>query len=140
LLREIFFPTGALRLNEKNLAFVRKKMSTLPGESSRPIYDPIEFPTAYVKYLMVGRIGQLPPGITIYNKVGRAYGFVSDNAYIVDSANNIEFLLSAAIYVNRNQRFNDNEYEYEEIAFPFMRNLGQLIYDYEVDQKSARGN
>jgi len=43
-----------------------------------------------------------------------------------------EFLLTAVIQVNENQIYNDDKYEYDEIAFPFLANLGRVIYDYEV--------
>ena len=46
--------------------------------------------------------------------------------------NKIEFLLAATIYTNENQIFNDNNYEYGEIGLPFLRNLGQSIYELEL--------
>lgn len=70
--------------------------------------------------------------IRIFNKVGQAYGYLTDNAYIVDFKNGVEFLLSAVIYVNDNQIFNDDKYEYDEIGFPFLANLGKVIYEYEL--------
>jgi len=41
-------------------------------------------------------------------------------------------VLGAVIYVNENEILNDGVYEYEKIGYPFMRELGQLFYDYEV--------
>ena len=46
--------------------------------------------------------------------------------------NNIEFILSATIYANDNQTFNDDQYEYAEIGLPFLRDLGQAIYAVEL--------
>jgi hypothetical protein len=31
--------------------------------------------------------------------------------------------------------YNDDRYEYKEVCYPFMKNLGQLIYDYELGRK-----
>lgn len=62
----------------------------------------------------------------------QAYGYLIDNAYIADFKNGVEFLLSAVIYVNNNQIFNDDKYEYDEIGFPFLANLGKVIYEYEL--------
>ncbi|MES2795626.1 MAG: hypothetical protein V4683_06665, partial [Bacteroidota bacterium] len=42
-----------------------------------------------------------------------------------------EFFVSAVIYCNEDQIFNDDKYDYDQIGFPFMKNLGQLLYDYE---------
>ena len=41
-------------------------------------------------------------------------------------------MLSAVIHTNENQNYNDGEYEYEEVAFPFMKHLGELMYEFEL--------
>ncbi len=61
-----------------------------------------------------------------------AYGYLIDNAYLVDFDNNVEFLLSAVILANENQIFNDDQYEYTTVGLPFMQRLGQLIYQHEL--------
>ena len=66
----------------------------------------------------------MPDNIRIFNKIGDAYGFMIDNAYVVDFENNVEFLLAAVLLVNENEMFNDDKYEYEEVGFPFMKRLG----------------
>ena len=66
---------------------------------------------------------------------GDAYGFLTDSAYIVDFDNGVEFLLSASIYTNANETFNDDNYEYDEIALPFLRDLGTAIYEVELARK-----
>jgi hypothetical protein len=75
------------------------------------------------------------PSIRIFNKVGDAYGFLTDAAYIVDFKNNIEFMLSANIYCNTDEIFNDDNYDYDTIGFPFMKNLGKVIYNYELKRQ-----
>ncbi|MEL6562013.1 MAG: hypothetical protein AAFQ94_27750, partial [Bacteroidota bacterium] len=62
----------------------------------------------------------------------QAYGYLIDNAYIVDFDNGVEFMLSAVIHVNENRIFNDGVYEYDSIGFPFMAQLGQQIYQLEL--------
>ena len=71
----------------------------------------------------------------IFNKEGDAYGFLTDIAYIVDFKNNVEFMLSATIYCNQDGILNDDKYDYETIGLPFMKNLGRLIYDYELKRE-----
>ncbi|MFC1777955.1 hypothetical protein ACFL3I_11555 [Pseudomonadota bacterium] len=44
-------------------------------------------------------------------------------------------MLCATIYANENQTFNDNEYEYDEIALPFLKNPGLAIYGVELERK-----
>ena len=43
------------------------------------------------------------------------------------------FFLSATIYVNDNNVINDNIYEYDEIAIPFLAKLSQSIYNRFLD-------
>ncbi|MFB0907711.1 MAG: hypothetical protein QMB03_05420 [Spirosomataceae bacterium] len=77
----------------------------------------------------------MPENIRIFNKVGDAYGYLIDNAYIVDFENKVEFILSAVIHVNNNQIYNDSVYEYDKTGFPFMAELGKTIYAYELSRK-----
>lgn len=116
----------------RNYEFLHKYMSMLPRESDYPKYDTTEYYDSHAKFFMFGDSKQrLPSHIRIFNKVGQAYGYLTDNAYIVDFENKIEFLLSAAIYVNDDQIFNDDKYEYDTIGKPFLANLGRVIYEYE---------
>ena len=110
-------------------------MAMFPRESKFPKYD-TTYHDGYVKFFMFGSSADtIPRTIRIFNKVGDAYGYLIDNAYIVDFEKNIEFFVSAVIYVNADEIFNDNKYEYDQIGFPFMTNLGKLLYDYELTRK-----
>ncbi len=90
-------------------------------------------PANYVKFFMYGdqENGDYPEHIDIRNKVGWAYGYLTDVAYIKDREKNVEFFLAATIHVNENETYNDGNYEYEEKGLPFLAELGRLIYDYE---------
>ena len=130
-------PRSRLHLGEDDYRFLYRYMSMYPGESGIDAYsDAGEYPQGYAKFLMYGgNANEIPPNIRIFNKVGDAYGFLTDAAYIVDFKNNIEFILSATIYTNENQTFNDDNYEYAEIGLPFLENLGQAIYEVELERK-----
>lgn len=112
-------------------------MSMFPKESICPAYDTARFEDSHKKYFLLGDIHGITQNdsIRIFNVVGMSYGFLSDCAYIVDLKNNVEFFLSAAIYVNKNQVMNDGNYEYKSNGFPFFGNFGKLIYDYERSRK-----
>jgi hypothetical protein len=79
--------------------------------------------------------GSISSNIKIFNKVGDAYGFLLDVSYIVDTVNKVEFMLSGVIYCNKDGILNDSQYDYESVGFPFFKNMGQLIYDYELNRK-----
>ena len=108
-----------------------------PKESDYPAYnDTSEYYDSYVKFFMFGNTREnIPDGIRIFSKSGEAYGYLIDNAYIVDFNKKIEFLLTAVIQVNENQIYNDDNYEYEEIGIPFLANLGKVIYRFEINRK-----
>ena len=69
------------------------------------------------------------PEIRIYNKVGDAYGTITDVAYIKDKKNEIEFFLTATILVNENKIFNDDIYESDQIGIPFLAALGRAVLE-----------
>jgi hypothetical protein len=138
MVRSILFPESLpaqqrFRLTPDDLAFLRKYMSMLPGESDDPQYDEKEFWDTYVKFLYFGsERGSNDPTIRVYNKVGDAYGFLIDGAYFHDTKNNIEFLLSAIIYCNSDGIFNDDKYDYDSVGFPFMKELGRAIHAHQL--------
>lgn len=142
LLKRIFFPeqfekSKRFNLTDEDYSFLKKYMCMLPRESECPKYDSTEYYDGYVKFLMFGDTKeQIPGNIKIYSKSGLAYGYLTDNAYIVDTENNIEFFLSATIHVNENQIFNDDNYEYDEIGLPFLANLGKAVYKYEKERNN----
>lgn len=141
ILKSVLFPEAASELERFNLTdddykFLYKCMSMLPLESQQPTYDSLEYYDSYGKYFLFGDSKRhIPPDIRVFNKVGQAYGFLIDNAYVVDFARGVEFLLTAVIYVNENQIFNDDKYEYDEVGMPFLANLGRVVYEYESQRK-----
>lgn len=140
VLQSIVFPATVdekqrFAISEADRLFLLKYMSQLPGESIYPYYTD-EYYDAYCKFLLYGsEEGALPKNIRIFNKIGDAYGHLIDAAYIVDFDKNIEFMLSAVIYCNSDGVLNDDKYDYDTVGFPFMKNLGKALYDYEVKRK-----
>jgi hypothetical protein len=140
ILKTILFPEARpakLRFNLKkdDYSFLYKYMSMLPRESRFPNYDSTEYYDSYVKYFMFGDNKKRMKGdIRIFNKVGLAYGYLTDIAYIVDFKNKVEFMLSATIHMNKDGIYNDGIYEYDTIGFPFFGNLGRVIYNYELNR------
>lgn len=142
VIKALMFPESVeqasrFELTPEDYRFVLENMSAYPGESGIPAYsDPDRYPPGYVKFLMYGGdASNIPENIRIFNKVGDAYGFLTDAAYIVDFDHGVEFLLAATVYVNANETFNDNEYEYDEIGMPFLRELGMAIYEMELERE-----
>ena len=84
---------------------------------------------SYVKFFLFGDSkNKIPENFKIYNKVGLAYGHLTESAYIVDLENNIEFILTCTLRVNENKIYNDGIYEYDSVGIPFLSSLGKSIY------------
>ena len=121
---------NAFDFSSSTNAFIKEAMGMLPKDLPHP-YDTLK--DNYVKFLQFGNeeSGTVPPNIRMFNKVGWAYGYLLDVAYVQDLENEIAFFLAAIIHVNENQIYNDGVYEYEEIGLPFLDELGDLVYAYE---------
>jgi len=138
VLKRVIFPQNFEASERFNITkiqrdFLLNAMQTLPknaGYTSEDYYD------SYVKFFMFGdRKETIPDNIKIFNKVGYAYGTLTDCAYILDTENNVEFMVTASLLVNKNGVFNDNVYEYEEIGIPFLAQLGRELYEMEKQRK-----
>jgi hypothetical protein len=137
ILIETIFPGQLLgepifNLTEEDYELLYKYMSMYPAESTYPYYGD-KYDDNYCKFIMYGdNSNRLPGNLRLFNKVGLAYGFVIDVAYVVDFEKNIEFFLSAVIDVNLNQVYMDDNYAYDSLAFPYLADLGKAVYDYEL--------
>lgn len=115
-------------LSDDDREVMKKAMSQYPRKSTNPIYEREEYPDDYVKNLLPGIERVIPKRhIKIYNKTGQAYGFSTENAWVVDTRTGNHFFLAATLYTNKNGILNDDEYEYEETARPFMADLGEAV-------------
>ncbi|MDI9356746.1 MAG: serine hydrolase [Chitinophagaceae bacterium] len=145
VLKALLFPKAVasyrtFNISEEDRHFVLQYMSQYPHETYfPPYYKDSSLYDSYCKFLLFGEgTKKIPHNIRIFNKVGDAYGYLIDNAYIVDFDRQVEFLLSAVIHTNSDGIFNDGKYEYSAIGFPFMKNIGQLLYEYELQRKKKR--
>ena len=118
-------------LDSTDYALLRNAMGQRPRESPSPRYDK---PDNYVKFWCFGDQPDdtvIPTGLRIHNKVGWAYGYLTDAAYFTDEQSGREFFLVGTIHVNKNRIFNDGVYEYDEIGLPFFGELGRAVLAYE---------
>ncbi|RAJ10408.1 beta-lactamase family protein [Chitinophaga skermanii] len=143
ILTSIIFPQSVplsqrFQLTGSDTKLLLTAMSELPRESRSPIYDTTEFFDSYTKFFFFkdGR-QKIPSNIRVFNKTGWSYGYLTDVAYIVDFEHEVDFMLSGTIYVNRDGILNDNKYEYEELGYPFFREIGEIIYNYELQRNRA---
>jgi hypothetical protein len=141
ILQSVLFPKSVpakkrFKLTDDDYKFLYRYMSSYPYESQHPKYDTTEYFTSYTKFFMF-KAGKTvpPPYIRVFNKTGWSYGFLTDAAYIVDFKNKVEFMLTGTIYVNSDGVLNDNKYEYEQVGYPFFKEVGNIIYQYELKRE-----
>ncbi|TCJ13805.1 hypothetical protein EPD60_11975 [Flaviaesturariibacter flavus] len=132
-------PKQRFRIGEESRRFLLYWASRWPREADFPRYDSTRFPDTYAKFLLYGAgRGKPRPGVRIFNKIGNAYGFLVDAAYIVDFDAGVEFFLSAVISCNSDGIYNDDRYDYNTAGYPFMQHLGEVLLDYERARPRAR--
>lgn len=141
LMRKLMMPEAFAKKDRFNLTpedyqLIYTYMSKLPTESKEPKYDEKEFWPTYAKMIYYGREKNavVENENRIFNKYGDSYGYIIDNAYFVDLKNKVEFFLTAVIQSNEDGIYNDNKYEYETVCYPFMKNIGQEIYQHELNR------
>ncbi|CAL1521350.1 serine hydrolase [Chitinophaga sp. MM2321] len=143
LLQSVLFPASVpasrrFNITEDDYRFLYRYMSQYPSETTYPKYDTTEYFDSYTKFFLFKGAGHnIPPYMRVFNKTGWSYGFLTDAAYIVDFKHNVEFMLTGTIYVNRDGILNDDKYEYEEDGYPFFKEIGKIIYGYELQRQRA---
>ena len=135
ILKRIIFPLKldkdkTFNLNVEDYDFLRYWMSRFTYEdigdkfkTEKKYFD------SYNKFFIHGEDTIVNDrNIRVYNKIGQAFGTSVDNAYIKNYQDDVEFFLTATIYTNKNKTINDNEYEYNQTAIPFLSKLSKSIY------------
>lgn len=142
LLQSVMFPGSVPRkqrfkLTNDDLDFLYRYLSQYPSETDHPKYDTSKFYDSYVKFYFRDSTHRMPEYVRVFNKVGWAYGCLTDVSYVADFKNGVEFMLTATIYVNADGILNDDKYEYETVGWPFMNRLGQAVYLHELQRPRA---
>ena len=140
ILQTVLFPESMperkqFLLKKDDYAFLYQYLSQYPSETPYPLYDDSVFYDSYVKFFFRDSSHKMPERVRVFNKVGWAYGFLTDVSYVVDFKNKVEYMLAATVYVNDDGILNDNKYEYDETGYPFLYQVGQTIYQYELKRK-----
>jgi hypothetical protein len=140
MLQSVMFPKSVpvkqrFRLLDDDYRFLRQYLSQYPSETPDPKYDTSEFYDSYAKFFFRDSTRRMPDGVRVFNKVGWAYGFLTDVSYVADFKNKVEYMLSATLYVNSDEVLNDGKYEYTTVGWPFLYQLGQTIFQHELNRK-----
>jgi hypothetical protein len=132
---QLFSLEHQFHINETHRELLLRYMAMFPSESQQPDYASKDIADNRYKYVKFGGTAQsIPTQQRWLNKIGSAYGFLTDAGYFVDLQHNLEFFVTATVYVNDNETLNDDTYEYQQIGLPFHRELGEYLYHYELNR------
>ncbi len=119
---------GFPELTREQRAFVVSSLGQLPSESGNPKFDATKVPDHFCKFVLRGITDVVPPPwLRIYDKIGRAYGFSIENAWVEDRRTGRGFFLAIVLYTNPDGVLNDDQYAYATIAEPFLNAAGRAI-------------
>jgi hypothetical protein len=120
-------PGPELDLSAEQRAFLLASAAMLPRESAEPAYDPAAYPDDHVKFLLPGLLRVAPVNDwLIVNKIGLAYGYVSENSYVEHRPSGRGLFVAAVIHRNPDGVFNDDAYDYDTTLAEMAR-LGELV-------------
>ncbi len=120
-------------LDSEDQKFLLEIMQIVPRYAG---FDEKNYYDGYVKFFMYGDTTErIPEHISISNKVGYAYGYLTDCALIEDHKYGISFIVTATLHVNKNGIFNDDVYEYESIGIPFLAEVGRQLHKYYIQKE-----
>jgi hypothetical protein len=115
-------------ITDEQRAFLLATASAYASDSRDPRYPREQYPDAEYKFLLPGLEKVAPKAAwKITDKIGRAYGFSVENAWVVHVPSGRGMFVAATIYTNADGVLNDGVYEYETVADPFMTALGELV-------------
>jgi hypothetical protein len=138
ILKSVIFPeitpkNERFDLNLDDYQLIYRYMSMFPRESKSPRFAE---PDGYCKFwLLGGSAEKAPANIRIFNKVGDAYGFLLDVAYVVDFESKTEFFVTAVLNCNSDGIYNDDKYDYDSVGYPFFVQLGAALLAHERARK-----
>ena len=126
-------------LDEDDRARLVSPMEQYPRESPNPVLAKPQYTDDYCKLFLPGLREWRPDRrLRVLNKVGQAYGFTIDNAYIEDPETGDAFFLAACMYTNADGVLNDDRYEYASVAEPFMAALAREMAEMLFPNGEAR--
>src|SRR5262249_51386725 len=99
-----------------------------PGDSKNPVWPREQFADDARKFFLPGLARVAPKeSLKVYDKSGQAYGFVNDNAYVVDTRSNRGFFLAATVWADADGVLNDGKYDYATFSKPVLADIAELV-------------
>lgn len=113
------------RISEASRLAVLTEMARWPVESPDPQYAAMHYPDHYAKFLLPAEHRRAH--VRLYGKSGQAYGYLNDAQALFDTQSGKLTVVSTSVYVNADGVFNDDAYEYEQIALPMFSAIADRV-------------
>lgn len=127
VLPELLPSSATFALNDESRTLLLKAMSTMPEDTDLD-FDEQDHQGCTSKYLVMGGSRErLPKKFSIFNKVGKALGFLTDSALLIDRESKRTLLVTVTLYVNYARSANDEDHHYKDLGLPFLATLGQQL-------------
>jgi hypothetical protein len=124
-----------LRVSAQDRDVLIDALVTLPSESKNPVVERTRTFDEFQKPLLAAMTAALPGHrVRIYGKAGRAFGFMVENAYIVDETSHRSVFFTATAFGNSDQTMNDDKYDYERVSGPLLANVARLVAKQWLEQ------
>lgn len=133
---ELFDRVKSWKLNDSSRSFLIYCLAKHPSELKNVKYrDASKYPNSWYKFSFLSDVSMDIEKSRSISKLGLSYGFTTEVAYVLNRRKQVQFQLSVSIYTNENQIVNDGDYEYEEIARPFISKITKVITSYLENQE-----
>ncbi|MBK8700557.1 MAG: hypothetical protein IPN29_13915 [Saprospiraceae bacterium] len=116
---EVFEKSQRFDLDQDDYTLLYRAMGSLPRDYAYLARDTHYYDTFVKFFISDDKNYRMPDNLHVLNKVGWAYGYLTDCSYIFDTDSGAEFLLTATILANGDGIFNDDKYDYEKQACLF---------------------
>lgn len=124
---DINLGTPGIELDENLRQLLMEAMVQYPSQSRNPSYCARDYPDDYCKFFLPGLARVRPLGaLRVYNKIGQAYGFSTDNSYVLNIETGQSFFLAATLLTNKNGILNDDIYEYD-LAYAILADIAEAL-------------
>lgn len=107
------------------LALLQEALRLFPAQSRNPHFGTVH-PDEFVKPFLPGIRRVLPDSqFTLLNKIGWAYGFFTDTAYIEHLPSGCAIAITATVFVCQTGLVNNDDYQYDSTARPLFADLAE---------------
>lgn len=126
---DVAIPSGEpFDLTDAQRELLAGALTSYPADSENPVYDRSKHPDEYCKFFLPGLSRVVPKErLAVSSCIGLAYGFATDTSYVVDRETGRSFFLAATIHANSDGVMDDDAYDYETVAFPWLADVAELV-------------